>query len=60
VDLERQRAELRAPAPKAVILLDTNALVWFHRGHAALRGWRLATGDGDLLDRLGPGGSFEL
>jgi PIN domain nuclease of toxin-antitoxin system len=28
--------------------------------HAALRGWRLATGDGDLLDRLGPGGSLEL
>lgn len=28
--------------------------------HALLRGWRVATGDGDLLERLGPGGSIEL
>ena len=28
--------------------------------HAALRGWRLATGDGDLLERLGAAGSIEL
>jgi PIN domain nuclease of toxin-antitoxin system len=28
--------------------------------HAALRGWRLATGDGDLLDRLGPNSSVAL
>ena len=28
--------------------------------HAALRGWRVATGDGDLLERLGPAGSVEL
>jgi PIN domain nuclease of toxin-antitoxin system len=28
--------------------------------HAALRGWRVATGDGHLLERLGPGGSIEL
>lgn len=28
--------------------------------HATLRGWRLATGDSDLLARLGPGGSVEL
>jgi PIN domain nuclease of toxin-antitoxin system len=28
--------------------------------HADLRGWRLATGDGSLLDRLGPHASLEL
>ena len=28
--------------------------------HAALRGWRLATGDGALLDRLDPTASLEL
>jgi PIN domain nuclease of toxin-antitoxin system len=28
--------------------------------HAAFRGWRLATGDGPLLDRLGPSATFEL
>ena len=28
--------------------------------HAALRGWRLATGDGPLLDHLGPSATFEL
>jgi PIN domain nuclease of toxin-antitoxin system len=28
--------------------------------HARLRGWRIATGDRVLLDRLGPGGCFEL
>jgi PIN domain nuclease of toxin-antitoxin system len=28
--------------------------------HAALRGWRVATGDGALLERLGPAGSVEL
>ena len=28
--------------------------------HAALRGWRLATGDGDLIERLGPQGSMAL
>ena len=28
--------------------------------HAALRGWRIATGDGALLERLGPRGSIEL
>jgi len=28
--------------------------------HAALRGWRVATGDGPLLERLGPGGSLAL
>jgi PIN domain nuclease of toxin-antitoxin system len=51
------------------------ALAWFQRGlelgwtrdpfdrllvaHARYRGWRLATGDGELLARLGTGG-FEL
>lgn len=28
--------------------------------HAAFRGWRLATGDGPLLDRLGPTATLEL
>ena len=28
--------------------------------HAALRGWRLATGDGALLDHLGRTATFEL
>ena len=28
--------------------------------HAAFRGWRLATGDGPLLDRLGRTATFEL
>ncbi len=28
--------------------------------HARLRGWRIATGDGELLNRLGPEGSIEL
>lgn len=28
--------------------------------HAGLRGWRLATGDGPLLDRLGPSVTLEL
>ncbi len=28
--------------------------------HAGLRGWRVATGDADLLERLGPTGSVEL
>ena len=28
--------------------------------HAALRGWRLVTGDGSVLDRLGPTASVEL
>lgn len=28
--------------------------------HAQLRGWRIATGDGDLIERLGPAGSLEL
>jgi PIN domain nuclease of toxin-antitoxin system len=28
--------------------------------HAALRGWRVATGDSELLERLGPGASLEL
>jgi PIN domain nuclease of toxin-antitoxin system len=28
--------------------------------HAGLRGWRLATSDGDLIARLGPGGTIEL
>jgi PIN domain nuclease of toxin-antitoxin system len=28
--------------------------------HAGLRGWRLATGDADLLARLGPSGTLEL
>ena len=28
--------------------------------HAAVRGWRLATGDGHLLDRLGPTATLEL
>jgi PIN domain nuclease of toxin-antitoxin system len=28
--------------------------------HAGMRGWRLATGDGDLLARLGPRGTLEL
>ena len=28
--------------------------------HAAFRGWRLATGDGLLLDRLGSPATFEL
>jgi|ERR687891_994629 PIN domain nuclease of toxin-antitoxin system len=28
--------------------------------HAALRGWRVATGDSVLLERLGPGGSIAL
>lgn len=28
--------------------------------HAGLRGWRVATGDDELLERLGPAGSFEL
>lgn len=28
--------------------------------HAQVRGWRLATADRNLLEHLGPGGSFEL
>lgn len=28
--------------------------------HARLRGWRVATSDGELLDRLGPDGTVEL
>jgi PIN domain nuclease of toxin-antitoxin system len=28
--------------------------------HARLRGWRIATGDAELLERLGPHGSLEL
>jgi PIN domain nuclease of toxin-antitoxin system len=28
--------------------------------HSQYRGWRLATGDGDLIDRLGANGAFEL
>jgi PIN domain nuclease of toxin-antitoxin system len=28
--------------------------------HARLRGWRVATGDGDLIERLGPAGCLEL
>ena len=28
--------------------------------HARLRGWRVATGDGPILDRLGPSERFEL
>jgi PIN domain nuclease of toxin-antitoxin system len=28
--------------------------------HARLRGWRLATGDAEILDHLGPEGSVEL
>jgi PIN domain nuclease of toxin-antitoxin system len=28
--------------------------------HAGLRGWRLATGDGSLVERLGPRASFAL
>ncbi len=28
--------------------------------HARFRGWRIATGDVELLDRLGPRGSLEL
>jgi PIN domain nuclease of toxin-antitoxin system len=28
--------------------------------HAAIRGWRLATGDGALIARLGPGGILAL
>jgi PIN domain nuclease of toxin-antitoxin system len=29
-------------------------------GHAALRGWRVATGDAELVDRLGRLGAVEL
>ena len=55
---------------------DPPAMSWFGRAmeiawtrdpfdrllvaHAAFRGWRLATGDGSLLDRLGPTATFEL
>lgn len=28
--------------------------------HAQLRGWRLATADGEILERLGPAGSLPL
>jgi hypothetical protein len=43
-----------------VILLDTNALIWLHRGDARLRRWRLATGDRAILDALAPGKHVEL
>jgi PIN domain nuclease of toxin-antitoxin system len=53
------------------VLDDPPAAAWFDRAlelawtrdpfdrllvaHAQLRGWRLATADSDLIDRLGPG-----
>lgn len=55
---------------------DPSSLDWFDRAleiawtrdpfdrllvaHAQLRGWRIATADGQLLERLGPAGSLEL
>lgn len=58
------------------VLDDPPAVDWFGRAldigwtrdpfdrllvaHAALRGWRLATGDADLLERLGAARSVEL
>jgi PIN domain nuclease of toxin-antitoxin system len=58
------------------LLDDPPAALWFSRAldlgwtrdpfdrllvaHARLRGWRLATGDGELISRLGPGDCLEL
>jgi PIN domain nuclease of toxin-antitoxin system len=58
------------------LLDDPPAAAWFERAleigwtrdpfdrllaaHAGLRGWRLATGDGELAERLGKGRSLEL
>lgn len=55
---------------------DPSSVEWFERAlnigwtrdpfdrllvaHAGLRGWRVATGDGEILERLGPAGSLEL
>lgn len=53
--------------PPAAWFLRAVDLTWtrdpFDRllaAHAQLRGWRLATADGALLERLGGGGSVEL
>lgn len=58
------------------LLDDPPAVAWFEQAttvgwtrdpfdrlivaHAQLRGWRLATGDGHLIERLGAGKTFEL
>jgi PIN domain nuclease of toxin-antitoxin system len=53
--------------PAAAWFLRAADLVWtrdpFDRliaAHAMLRRWRLATGDDDLVDRLGPGTAIQL
>ena len=59
-----------------LLLDDPPAAAWFARAleigwtrdpfdrllvaHATLRGWRLATGDGELVERLGPARSLAL
>lgn len=58
------------------VLDDPSAVAWFDEAlaigwtrdpfdrllvaHARLRGWRLATADAELLERLGPNGTIEL
>ena len=37
MDLGRPRCPLRAPASVAVILLDTNAIIWLDQGHRRVR-----------------------
>jgi PIN domain nuclease of toxin-antitoxin system len=37
LDLERSRASLQPPSLLAVILLDTNAVLWLHSGHRRAR-----------------------